>query len=243
MADFNRVETAGNIVNRVLSSLGLPTYASPSAATDKTCQQMWNLLTECGQDLISEYNWQALIRTQTITTDSGTEYALPEDWERYIDSTGWNNTGRLPLIGPLNPQQWRMLQARQLGGTTLRLQYVIRDSQIELYFAPTPSQTLQIDYISRGWVQDASDTTVYRDHPENDADKVLYRPRLMITYLKYRWRQAKGFEATDAEKEYKDALAAAKYADAPKSDLQLNSRAGFPYLNYNNMPDTRYGNP
>lgn len=238
MSNFVRYDTAGNIVKRVLGSLSLPVPTEVSSATDATSKQMWTLLTECGQDLL-RHNWQILTRTQSITTTAETEYALPTDFERYIDETGWNNTGRLPLIGPLSSQQWRLLQARQLGGTTIRLQYVIEGDLIKLYQAPTPAQTLTLEYISRGWVRDANDPDEYKDHPESDADIVLYRPRLMVAYLKQAWRMAKGFASTDQE--YREALDDALYNDVSKSSLMLSSRAQYPYLGYQNMPDTGYG--
>lgn len=242
MAEFNRADTAGNIVRRALGTMGLqkPVEAGESPS-DKTVSQMWDLLTECGRDMIREYEWQVLTRTHALTTDGQTSYDLPEDWDRYIDATGWNNTGRMPLIGPLSRQQWRMLQARQLGGTTIRLQYVIERGQLVLYFAPSPNQTLNIDYISRGWVQDEGDDTLFRDYVKNDSDRVLFDSSMMVALLKYRWREAKGFEATDARIAYEKALDKAKYADSPKNRLSLNNRSGFPYLGYFNIPDTNYG--
>jgi hypothetical protein len=242
MADFNRIETAGNIVRRVLGSLGLPQPADVVEATDATSRQMLALLVECGQDLVADFDWQVLDKTHEFTTTAATEYDLPEDWERYVDDAGWNNTGRMPLLGPLSAQQWRMLEARQLGGTTLRLQYVIENNKIVLYFAPSPAQTLAISYISRGWVEDAADPAIRRDYVANDADKVLFRPRLMVSFLKYKWREAKGFDASAAYMEYQNALDAAKYSDKPKSSLQISGRQGFPYLGYVNMPDTGFGN-
>lgn len=241
MSDFNRIETAGNIIRRVLGSLGLPQPQDVTAATDATSRQILALMNECGQDLVGEFDWQVLEKTHEFTTDTATEYDLPTDWERYMDDAGWNNTGRLPLLGPLSSQQWRMLQARQLGGTTLRLQYVIENNKIVLYFAPTPAQTLAISYISRGWIEDAADPTVRRDYVAADADKVLFRPRVMVAMLKYKWREAKGFDPRAAYMEYKNALDQAKYSDKPKSSLRLTGRQGFPYLGYVNMPDTGYG--
>ena len=241
MAEFNRFIEAGETVKRVLKSLGLPVPTSVSGATDATSRQMWALLTECGQELLSKYEWSMQIRTHTIVTDTGTTYALPTDFEYYVDETGWNNTGRTPLIGPLNLQQWRMLQARQLGGTTLRLQYIISEGNLELYFAPTPAQTLELNYIGRGWVQDADNTAIYRDFAEADTDIVLFAPRLMITMLKLKWREAKGFDTVAAAAEFNTALNDAKYNDAPKKSLALGSRQKFPYLGFANMTDTGYG--
>lgn len=241
MADFNRLVSAGEVVNRVLGSLGLPRFTNVASSSDATARQLWALLNECGQDLIDEYDWQILLRTYEFTTGAGTEYALPADFQRFIGTTGWNNTSRLPLIGPINRQQWRMLQARQLGGTTLRLQYVIEAGLIKLYFAPTPAQTLAIDYVSRAWIQDAAAPTTFRDQLVDDADIVLFPPRLMVAYLKHKWRDAKGFDSNSSYAEYRQQLSAAKGNDMPKKDLNLAGRAVYPYLGVGNLPDTHLG--
>lgn len=241
MADFNRFVTAGEIVNRVLAVLGLARITNVASSSDATARQMWALLGECGQDLLDEADWQILNKTYEFTTDAGVEYALPSDLQRFVNSTSWNNTSRIPMIGPMNSQQWRMLQARQLGGTTLSLQYVIEGGKIKLYFAPTPAQTLTIDYISRGWVRDGADPDTFRDQLVTDSDIVLFPPRLMVAYLKHRWRDAKGFDTTASYVEYRNQLEMAKSNDAPKRDLNLAGRAAYPYLGIGNLPDTNLG--
>lgn len=241
MTDFNRRITVNEVIRRALGTMGLVKPANVSDATDATTRQMLDLLTECGQELIGEYDWQDLVKTHTFTTTSELLYDLPTDWERFIDDTGWNNTGRIPLLGPMNPQQWRMLQARQLGGTTLRLQYIIREDKFNLYFVPNPAQEIAIDYISRGWVIDGTDSSVRRDYPLNSSDIVVYSPRVIVPLLKWKWRDAKGFDTTSAKKEYEDALKVAKYSDKPHTALPLSGRSQFPYLGYINMPDTGLG--
>ncbi len=245
MANMNRRITAYEVVRRTLASMALPIPQSASGSTDSITMQMWALLTECGQELLDKHGgdgWEFFLKTHTITTVPGTlTYDLPSDFQAYVDATGWNNTARIPLIGPLSPQMWRLLQARQLGGTTLRMQYVIRADKIEFEFVPDDAQTLAIDYIGRGWVRDATVSTTYRDFVENDSDIVMYDPRLIISMLKYKFRQAKGFDANAAEEEYENALAQAKYNDKPKNDLRLSGRSDYPYLGYLNMPDTNYG--
>lgn len=240
-SNYNRFITANECVRRVLGPMGLPVPTNVFDSNDNTSKQMIALLTECGQELLSEYDWQALTKTHTIVTTTDVDYPIPSDLERYIDETGWNNTGRVPLIGPTSPQQWRMLQARRLGGTTLRLQYIIRGNNLTLYYAPTPSQTLQLDYITRGWVQDATDSTVYRDYPANANDVLMYHPLLITSILKYKWRDAKGFDSTSALAEYEKHLNAARYADRPHTSLPVSGRRSYPYLGQNNMTDTGYG--
>lgn len=242
MADFNRYITAYEVVKRVLGQQSLPVPVSAASSQNAIDRQIWALFTEVGQDLMTEYEWQLRTKTFTITTTPGVStYSLPSDFESFVDSTGWNMDARLPLIGPMSNQQWALLQARQLGGTTLRMQYRLNGDLVEFYAVPSQSQTITLVYIGRGWVIDATNPTTYRDYVANDGDWIMYPPRLIISALKRRFRIEKGLDATAANEEYEDALEKAKYNDAPKNDLSLAHRGMYPYLGYLNMPDTGYG--
>lgn len=242
MADINRYVTAYEVVKRVLANQGLPVPVSATSSQNALDRQLWSLLTEVGQDLMEEYEWQIKSKTFTINTTPGiAEYDLPTDFKSFVDSTGWNMDARLPLIGPMSEQDWRLLQARQLGGTTLRMQYIIQEDKVVFYAVPDQTQEVTISYASRGWVRDTTNPSVFRDFVQNDGDLVLYDPRLVVSALKRRFRIEKGFDATAADQEYTKALEAAKYNDRPKNDLSMSHRSMYPYLGYINMPDTGYG--
>lgn len=244
MADYNVRITGQEIVKRVLRVVGLPVPPSIAGATDAVSVQIWQLLTELGQELLDEFQWQFRTKTWSFPTDPLlTTYLLPVDLNRFIDLTGWNATGRIPLMGPMTEQQWALLKARQLGGNTMWLQYRINQGKLELYYSPSVPNTLTMTYDSRGWVQDAADPTKFKDQMENDGDVCVYDPRLIVAMLRFRWRRAKGFDTTDLEQEYINALTNAQNKDVPGQDLQLSTgnNGGFPYLGYTNMPDTGYG--
>lgn len=246
MADYNVRVSGYEIVKRVLRVIGLPVPQSVAGATDAVSIQIWQLLTELGQELLDEYQWQFRTKTWTVVTDPLLKtYDLPADLRRFINLTGWNNTARIPLMGPMTEQQWALLVARQLGGNTMWLQYRLNQGKLELYYSPSQPNTLTMTYDSRGWVQDAADPTKFKDQMEADGDICTYDPRMIVAMLRFRWRRAKGFDTTDLEQEYISALNNAKNADEPGQDLMLsrgrNGPGGFPYLGYVNMPDTGYG--
>jgi hypothetical protein len=244
MPDFNRYKTANVLVQDVCKIMGLPAPVSAAASLDSTSRQLWTLLSQVGQEVMDEYDWQIIDKTYNfMVQDPVLSYALPADLQKFIDSTGWNITSRIPLIGPLTSQQWALLQARQLGGTTLRMQYIIQEGFFRVYWAPSDAQEISISYQSRGWVQDGTTPTTFRDYVENDSDVVMFEPRLVITKLILEWRKKKGFSTVDDQAAYDKALSNAKYNDRPKVDLQTSGTASYPYLGYLNMPDQGYGNP
>jgi hypothetical protein len=241
MSDFNRFVSVGDTIRRVLGVLGLPKFTDVASSNDATAKQMWDLITECGQDMLDAHDWQFLTRSYSITTTTALTYDLPVDFQRFVAETGWNNTSRIPLIGPLGSQTWRTLQARQLGGTTLSLQYVIENDKIVLYHVPAEEQVLTIEYVSRGWLRDAADPAVLKDTPTADSDIVLYNPRLMVSYLKHKWREAKGFDTSASYAEFMTVLDNMKSNNMPPRDLSLATRRAYPLIGIGNVSDTGYG--
>lgn len=236
----NRTQTGFQIVQRVLRAIGLPVPTSAAGATDTLSVQIWSLLTELGQELLNEHEWSFKTKTFTITTDGSLLYDLPDDFVRLIADTGWNNTSQIPVGGPISPQAWSYITARNLG-TTVQLLWRQVNDQIEFFSVPSTPQTVQFQYISRGWVQDKDNAATFKDTMENDADICLYEPRLMVAMLRFRWRRAKGFNTTDLEMEYKRALENARNNDSPGQTLFLSGAPNFPYLGDQNIPDTGYG--
>jgi len=242
MADITRQLSGYEIVKRVLSTLGLGVPNSIASSSDTMAVQIWALLTECGQALLGEYDWQWLQKTHTINTVPGTlSYPVPADLDRFLNTAAWNKTSQLPLAGPLSGQSWSFLQARQLGGSTLQLQFTIRGDQLEFYSVPSVAQVLALEYQSRGWVRDATNPTTFKDFAEGDGDTILYDPQLIIAYLKYKWREAKGFETSALERAYLKALAAAQAKDSPGVDLPISSRSSAGLIGGFNLPVTGYG--
>lgn len=243
MSDFNRYVTGNDIVQSVMGVLGLPVPSSASGSTESNVRQMWGLLSECGLEILDQYEWQIKTKTLTLTVQAPTlEYDLPSDLVSLVPTTGWNRTSRIPLQGPLDSQIWAVLQARNLGGSTFALQYVIENDKIKFYYAPSDPQTVTMEYTSRGWVRDGSSPTTFRDFVQNDADVVLFPKRLMMKKLLLEWRKKKGFQTTDDQKDYDRALEDAKYNDRPRRDLGTSGMVpSYPLLGAVNTPDTGFG--
>jgi hypothetical protein len=249
VAFFNRQKTMLAIVQDVCGQLGLPVPGLVSGApTDVTAQQMLALLNFCGRRLIKPTNgnrWQVLSRTWNFPTVPGqTLYDMPADWDSFIDVTAWNDSSRLPMLGPALDMQWACLKARNLGPTTLSIVYRTRGGKFELYFSPSQPQTLRIDYTSRAWVQGTDPVlgAVLKDTMTEDADLCLYDAELITAYLKLRFLIEKGFDTTVALGDFQAALDQAQNADQDGSMLSTGGYPGFPLINTAyNLPDTGYG--
>jgi len=215
-----------------------------AGSRDVILYQSWALLQHAGDMLLKEgmNQWQQHVRVWSLSVqDPITEYDLPVDLEYFLNDSGWNNTSAIP-IGPVSPQSWRALKARNLGGSTITLQYIIANDKIKFYYAPSDPQAVEIDYQSRSWVQDVTTAPpTYRDHIQADDDVVLYDPSLIINALKFWYRDAKGFDTTSVKDAYDEALANALGANRPVASYSIGRSGGMPYLGVNNLPDTGYG--
>jgi hypothetical protein len=233
--------TAGDAVIRALQAQGLPAPTVVSASSEPNAIQMWALLRECGQDLLGKFNWQNLTETYVFTTVAGQLlYPLPEDFERFIDNTAWNVSSKLPMVGAVNNVQWKGMQVRS-GNTNAVYYYTINGDHIQFSKDPGNGINISMDYISRGWLIDGSNATILRDAPNADTDIIKYDPRLIVAYLKFKFREAKGFDTAAADREYQMALEDARGKDAPRRVLRIGGRSRFPFLGVNNLPDTGYG--
>jgi hypothetical protein len=228
-------------LTRVCRAIGLVPVGSPFSSSDQNIRQLTSMVTDCGQELATEHDWQFLSAEHVINTLVGvTQYALPTDLDRYVPDSQWNYSTRLPMVGSLPESEWQQLKARSLGGLTIAILFRVDDDFLELYAAPSTSQELRLPYVSRAWCTDSVGTP--RDNVEADTDIILYDQTLFRKKLVLAWKAAKGFDTTAAQREYDEALSGAKAKDSPASTINIvPGGAAAPLLGNMNIPETGYG--
>ena len=244
-----RYLSVDNIINRVALEVGLLTSPSPVTSTDEAFIQLVGLLNSSGQELCELNDWQILQKPFEINTDVGQDgtsgkYDLPDDFNYFIDQTGWDRKNDVPLAGPLSPQDWTYLEGRDLVSSTIYVSYRQVEGDIWMYPQPTPDDMqLTFEYISRNWLMEQGETTANRDTVGTGSDTCMLDPLLSIKFLKLKFLQAKGFDYSAAAMEFDTLLASriGKSVGAPILSASRN-RGGMPYLQtYGSTPDTNYG--
>ncbi len=237
--------TANEILNQVAAEIGLMPVADPYGSQDEAFIQMRYLLNTAGKELITAYPWELLNRQTSITTapgDSG-DYPLPDDFYYMIDQTGWERSQRVPLGGPLSPQDWQFLVARNFN-STIYASFRIDEGKFRLFPQPPPNGLdIYYEYISKNWVKDQ--TTVpatEKDHVDQGSDIPQFDGNLISRYVKVKMLSAKGFDTNDAKEDFAQLFGFITGLDKGAEVLTAGGRYGFPLLNgWRNVPNSGYG--
>lgn len=244
-----RFDTAQNIINAAANESGLTAASTfdPFTSSDPAFVQLVQLLTSAGRELYGMHEWNTLNKTYSLTThsvDSG-NYDLPTDFGYMIDQTGWNPTNRLPLGGPLTPQNWEYLVSTGLAANTIYVSFKINQGQFQILPQPPPEgEVITFEYISRNWVAvTAAPTVPAQDNVRIATDVVLYEPILIVKFLKLRFLEAKGFDTTAAAGQFLNMFNSYTDKDVSAQTLNMARMRVFPYLGWRNIPETNYGLP
>ncbi len=178
----------------------------------------------------------------TALRDNG-EYNLPDDFDRMIDQTNWDRTNRVPIMGPLSPQQWQYLLGMELASDTIYAMFRIMDGLFNILPQPPPvGLNVVYEYISINWIQDAVDSTEFHNVADANADIVLFNPEMIIQYLRYKFLSAKGFATKAAGDDFAKAYENATGGNKGAPILNAGRRkGGIRFLDLSNIPDSGYG--
>ena len=184
-------------------------------------------------------------------TDSGTVtltftqtiYDLPSDWNFQINRTHWDRTNHWELIGPESPQAWQYLKGGIIASGP-RVRYRILANKFQIWPLAVSESNLAYEYISTSWIYAAAATSPTKSAFTVDTDTTIFRDRLMITGLKLRFWEIKGFDTTALERAYNMELEKEKGQDKGAPTLSLSPRFGNIFIGPQNVPDgTVYGQP
>jgi hypothetical protein len=202
--------TAGEILNRVASEVGLDEVPDPYASQDPTFVRLRRLLQSAAGDLLDARPvWPHLVIQHTFYTVEGqTTYPVPADFRGMLYKTGWNKTLRSPLSGPASPAQWQRVVN---SGANTSLNLIFRLTPLAVLIQPPPPEGIEVsyEYASEFWVAPAGETSPTARVPTVSGDVVWFDEPLIIRALKLKQLQATGFDTTVAKAEYESALSAA----------------------------------
>lgn len=210
------------MTTQVCRRIGITAPSTVSGSSDPQIIQLMSLGNEEGQDLSARYPWQALQNESTfvtvaleaqgaITTLAGTDF-------RYIlNDIMWNRSLLRPVFGPLTPQDWQALKARNVTGPYA--QFRIRGNSVKFIPVPAAGNTVAFEWISKNWVTLAASGTSATWAA--DADTGLIDEEIMAQGILWRWKAAKGLSYEEDYNKYERLVADQMVRDGGKPRLNL----------------------
>jgi hypothetical protein len=158
----------------------------------------------------------------TFTKDT---FAIPADFDRYIDQTQWDRRFHWELLGPTSPQQDQFQRSGITAtGPRRKFRQIGRGvNAFRIWPAPSGSSdspaTLVWEYISNNWVNKASGA--FAGALTANDDSVIFPDDLLILGIKWRFWQIKGFSYGDLQAEYIDWVNREKARDGGQKILSV----------------------
>jgi len=169
---------------------------------------------------------------------SQAKYPLPSDWDRQIDRTHYDKSKRWEMLGPTDAQQWQFLKSSYIS-TGPRIRYRILGGYFQVWPAMNTDEYLGFEYMSNQWATSA--TGVTQSSFLADTDTCIFPDRLMVTALKKKYFEIKGFDSTAFTRDYLQQLSFAKANDSGSATLSFAPVPGSILIGFENIPDANYG--
>jgi hypothetical protein len=239
--------TLSAIVQNVAGMVAYPVPTDPAGSEDPAVQQMVQAANMAGNELLSMFEWQELIKNYQIPIQSDTNgqkekgFALPDDLYRWIDQTNWNATTQFPSLGPVSAQMWQQLLIRTTL-PTLSFYWQVRDNKIYVLAPPNSPQTMNVFYVSAGWVRDQNDPDLYKNRMTQNGDVSLLDATVITLYTRVKWLEMKGLDSSAAMRDFNIAFDNRKNSEKGAPVLTMARDFRFPYIQpLINTPDTGMG--
>jgi hypothetical protein len=239
--------TLSAIVQNVAGMVAYPVPTDAAGSEDPAIQQMVQAANMAGNELLSMFDWQELIKRHAMTIQASEAnqreraFDLPEDLFKWIDQTNWNATTQFPSLGPVSPQMWQQLLIRTTL-PTLSFYWQVRDNKIYVLAPPSAPQTMSVFYLSAGWVRDQDDSTLYKNRMTKNGDVSLLDATVITLYTRVKWLEMKGLDSSAAMRDFNIAFDNRKNTEKGAPVLSMARDFRFPYIQpLINTPDTGMG--
>lgn len=230
--------TAKQIAIQAASELGLPVPADLVTSREQSSIQMLAMINSAGNELVTLYDWEFLVKTHTILSVANQgSYPRPDDYGRQINQTIWDKNNRRPAFGPVTPQGWQVLTNALISvGPFVR--YRVAGRNVE--FLPVPKDAglnYNYQYISSAWVNSYLDPAKNTSMVADDNDVIQFDFWLMVRFLKLKLWQAKGLDTASLASDFNRTMDAVTGQDHGAPVLGLANGYKVPWLNMQNLPD------
>lgn len=204
--------------------------------TSRTFVEMQVVINDCVQQILDEYDWQALKKVATITGDGVSEdFAMPADYDRMVrDAHMWTNFMTFwPGVQVGSVDTWLAMEETGFFASPVPL-WIIFNNEFHIRPIMSAPETLKYFYISNYLVSAAGSSAGVQAQFTEDTQTFVLPERLLRLCLIYNWKMRKGLDYAADLKAYEDDMAYAIGKDKGPRIIQegRNQRLGA----FNNWP-------
>ena len=219
------MKTLLQIGQEFLSRTGLPASNSFVGNPNGQLSQIVSLCNEVCEEITSRGVWQALQQESVFTTVNGENQGAlatlaPNGFLYILNQTIYNRTLRLPIYGPMTPEQWQALKALPTTGPFYK--YRIRDGNVLFNPLGIAGQVCAFEYASNASVLSSVsglNTTWFT----NDQDQFLLDSSLMMAGLRWKWKYEQGLLYSEDFTRFEILVNNALGRDGSKPQLKMDS--------------------
>lgn len=171
-----------------------------------------------GRELVKRGDWRVLRRELTYTTLGQEEQTsfIPSDCDHLVSDTIWNRTRRLPIWGPVTPQEWQNIKAWTTS--PIKDTVYIRGSSALVAPVPPAGQTIAAEYVTKNY---CIGNGVPQSDWSDDNDTTLLPEYLFELGVILRYKMAKGLDTSAALSQYETQVRQYLEQDNPKRTIDL----------------------
>lgn len=214
------------LIQKFCLRTGIPKPATVIGSTDNQILQALNLLEEEVNDLANRHTWQSLNHEKSHTTlaleDQGNINTLCSGFRFIRNNSIWDTTNRLPVIGPLDAQQWQALKA--VGNTGPRYQWRLLADHLLVTPIPAAGHIWKWEFESKYPIMDVDGATL-KEFFTADTDTFILPDSLHLLGLRWRWLREKGLSYAELFNTYEAQVKDSMGRDGSKPRLFMDDNA------------------
>lgn len=173
------------------------------------------------------------------------DYALPADFQRPVDSTFWDRSRYWQMRGPMSPQQWQLYKSSVIGQSSIERRYRFRrvGGANVLSIDPTPfdnGSQLVFEYVSNAWCKNAV-TSALQTSWLADSDLAIVDEYLIRLGIRWRILRRGGFSYSEELDEYTREVDKAIAHDGGSKILEMIPNESLTLIGPWNLPETGFG--
>ena len=210
------------ILQDAADRLGVVRPASAIGSSDQQTLRLLGMAQAEGKTLARRHPWQSITRLKTFTGVAASIQtdALPDDFDRFVPETFWNRTQKRFVNGPLSPQAWQAIQAKDIPPVS----DAFRLSTGNILITPNPvtTDTYAYEFVSLKWCTTADGATRQAAWTADD-DVGLLDEELMTIGVVWRFKKTQGFNYSEEFRNYEIEVTQLMARDGGSRTLRMGS--------------------